>query len=169
MNAKIAAVTVLLLGLLCGGCESLNSLLVVKPTAEVTGVSFGQVSLTSAQLLFDVNVSNPYTVPMPLTNLDYTLASGVETFLSGKAALDGEIPAKSTKSLSLPVTVNYLELLKSLKTIKPGTAIPYKAGVGLSMDAPGFGLMRLPLTREGELSLPTVPGMDVNTIWNMIK
>lgn len=167
MKTTIAVLTVVLF--LCGGCESLDALLINKPTAQITGVSLAEASSTSAQLLFDVDIRNPYTVPLPLTNLDYTLTSGSETFLAGKAKLQRTIPAASKQAVSLPVTVNYLELLKSLKTIKPGTTIPYKAGVGLSFDAPGLGPLTLPLKKEGQLTLPTVSGKDVNTIWNLMK
>ena len=168
-STKLVALTGLLLALICSGCETLQGFNFSKPTAQITGIQFGDASLNSAQLLFDVEINNPYAVSLPLTNLDYNLSSGAETFLKGDAKLQSSIPANSKKTVSLPVNVNYLELFKSLKNIKPGTIIPYKAGVGLSVDTPGLGPMTLPLKKEGNLSLPEVTGTDIMNIWNTVK
>jgi LEA14-like dessication related protein len=166
---KIASISTLTVCLLLVGCQTLQELGFNKPTARINRVQFGEVNLNSAQLLFDVEVENPYAVPLPLTNLDYTLSSGNNSLLAGNAPLQSSIPANSKQIVSLPVTVNYLEMLKSLKDIKPGTTIPYKAGVGLSVDTPVLGLLTLPLKKEGELALPKVSGTDIINIWDTIK
>lgn len=169
MNRRVSIVSALLLCLLVTGCETLDQLGFSKPTARIQGVQFGDVNLNSAQLVFDVEVDNPYPVALPLTNLDYTLASGQTSLLAGNSKLQSSIPAKSKQALSLPVTVNYLEMLKSLQGIKPGTTIPYKAGLNLSVDTKAVGPLTLPLTKEGQLALPKVSGTDVLNIWNTIK
>jgi LEA14-like dessication related protein len=140
-----------------------------KPTARMTGLKFQDVKLNSATLLFDVEVDNPYPVALPLMNLDYGLSSGAEPFLNGSAELQTTVPAKSKKIVSLPTNINYLDMLKALKGIKPGSKIPYKADLGLSVDAPTLGLMRLPLKKEGEIVLPTASDVDVKYLWNIIK
>ena len=151
-------------------CETMNQVLnLQKPTARMTGLKFENVMLDSATLLFDVEVDNPYPVALPLMNLDYGLSSGAEPFLNGNAELQTTVPAKSKKTVSLPVNINYLDMLKALKGIRPGSKIPYKADLGLSVDAPALGLMRLPLKKEGEIVLPTVSDINVKDIWDIIK
>ena len=140
-----------------------------KPTVRMTGLKFQEVKLDSVTLLFDVEVDNPYSVALPLLNLDYVLSSSAEPFLTGSADLQTTVPAKSQKTVSLPAKINYLEMLKALKGIGPGTKIPYKANVGLSVDAPALGVIRLPLKKEGEVTLPTVSDTSMEDIWDVIK
>ena len=152
------------------GCETMNNLLnLQKPTAKMKGLKFENVKMNSATLLFDVEVNNPYSVALPLTNIDYGLSSGTEPLINGEAELQTTIPAKSKKTVSLPANINYLDMLKALKGIRPGSKIPYKADLGLSVDAPALGLIRLPLKKEGEIVLPTASDVSAKDIWNIIK
>ena len=152
------------------GCETMNQVLnLQKPTARMTGLKFQDVKLNSATLLFDVEVDNPYPVALPLMNLDYGLSSGAEPFLTGSADLQTTVPAKSKKTVSLPANINYLDMLRALKGIRPGTKIPYKADLGLSVDTPALGLIKLPLKKEGEVVLPTLSGTNINDLWDFIK
>ena len=162
--------TMVLAAFFLTGCEEVSRLLdLQKPTARIAGLSFEDVKLDSATLLFDIEVDNPYPVALPLTNLDYGLSSGVEPLLTGSAGLQTTVPAKSKKIVSLPASINYLDMLKALKGIRPGSKIPYKADLGLSVDTPALGLLRLPLKKEGQIVLPTASDIDVKAIWDIIK
>ncbi len=159
-----------LLSVFFSGCETIqHALTLTKPSARMTGLKFQNVQLDSATLLFDVEVDNPYSVALPLLNMDYDLSSGAAPFLTGSADLQTTVPAKSKKTVSLPATVDYLEMLKALKGIRPGSTIPYKADVGLSVDAPAVGQIRLPLKKEGEVTLPSVSGSTLQDIWDVIQ
>ena len=161
---------VVLATLFLTSCETIDQALnLQKPTARMTGLKFQDVNMDSATLLFDVEIDNPYPVALPLMSLDYGLSSGTESFLNGNAELQTTVPAKSKKTVSLPANINYLDMLKALKGIRPGSKIPYKADLGLSVDAPALGLMRLPLKKEGQIVLPTVSDVDVRDIWDIIK
>jgi LEA14-like dessication related protein len=152
------------------GCETIQeSLNLRKPTAKLSGLKFEEVKLDSATLVFDVEIENHYPVALPLTNFDYTLSSNSEQFLSGNAKSQTTVPAKSSKIVSLPAKINYMGMLKALKGVRPSSKIPYGAELGLSVDTPALGLIRLPLKKEGELVLPSISGTDINDIWNIIK
>lgn len=142
------------------GCDALQALNLQKPTASLKGVKFDKVTLEAATLVFDVEVDNPYPAALPLTNLDYGLTTGSKSLLSGKAEVAGSIPAKSSKTISLPAKVTYLDLVNAFKGIKPGTSIPYKAQLGLLMDTPATSNLRLPITKEGELAVPSIPDLE---------
>ena len=138
--------------LVFAGCGTMQETLnLKKPTARLMGLKFEDVKLDSAKLLFDVEIDNRYPVALPLTNLQTT------------------VPAKSKKIVALPAEVNYMEILKALKGVRPGAKIPYSAQLGLSVDTPALGVIRLPLKKEGELVLPTVSGTGIDDIWNIIK
>ena len=152
------------------GCETVQETLNIrKPTARLMGLKFEEVKLDLAMLMFDVEIDNHYPVALPLTNFDYTLSSNAEKFLSGSAESQTTVPAKSKQIVSLPAKINYMGMLKALKGIRPGSKIPYGAELGLSVDTPALGLIRLPLKKEGELVLPSISGTDINDIWNIIK
>jgi len=47
--------------------------------------------------------------------------------------------------------------------------IPYRADLGLSVDAPGVGPLRLPLRKEGKLPVPSAPDVEVTEIkWDKL-
>lgn len=161
-----------LLGVALGltGCGSLaNALNLRKPSARIVAVRLENINLRSATLQFDVELENPYSVPLPLVNMDYGLASQERSFLSGDEKLQGSVPARGRKTVSLPATVDYLGLLGVLQDVRPGAVIPYEATLGLSVDAPVLGLLRLPLKKEGSLPVPTVPDVAITEIqWDQI-
>jgi LEA14-like dessication related protein len=143
------------------GCQTMESILTVqKPKASLVGFRFDEISLTQATLLFDVEIENPYPVALPLTNLDYALSTNDNTLLSGKAKLAGLIDAESSKEVALPVTVSYLDIAKAFKDIRPGSQIPYKADLGMSVDTPALGTITLPMTKKGQLDVPTIPKLN---------
>src|SRR5436305_7352612 len=76
------------------GCQMLQSALsqAQKPSARVVGVALSDISVQSATLQFNVEIENPYDVPLPLANVRYSLASGDKPLLTGAANLQGTIP-----------------------------------------------------------------------------
>ena len=73
------------------------------------------VNLTDATMLFDVKVDNPYMMPLPLGNLDYALASQGQQSLTGNADVQGTIPASASKTLPIPIKINYLKLFNAVR------------------------------------------------------
>ncbi len=149
---------------LFAGCDTLQNL--QKPKASLNGVKLGNISLDSANLLFDVEIENPYAVDLPMLNVDYGVTSNASKLFSGKADIAGVVPARSTKMISLPAKVSYIDVFNAFKGVRPGSKIPYQADVGLSVNAPVLGVIRLPLSKTGELDVPAVP--KVNDIEQML-
>lgn len=156
-------VSILVLLVCACGCDMLQ-----KPSAEIAGMKVQNVSLTEATMLFDVKVGNPYSVPLPLGNLDYALSSQGQEFVSGKADVQGTVPANSSKNLGVPVRISFAKLLGAVKGAKPGATIPYKANMGLSVSAPAVGPLRVPMSKEGELNIPT-PGGALDQIRDVLR
>lgn len=143
------------------GCQTLEQALnLQKPTASLAGINFGKIDMESATLIFDVSVDNPYPVAIPLMNIDYGLTTGEDELFSGEADISGSIPAKDSKTLSLPVKITYLQVIKAFKGVRPGSQIPYKAAAGVTLDTPALGKLRIPLNREGQLNVPEIPNIN---------
>jgi LEA14-like dessication related protein len=148
INKYAAVALIALLLTSAAGCTQ-------KPTAAITGMKLQDMSLTDVTMLFDVKVDNPYLVALPLGNLDYALASQGQQFLSGNSLIQGTIPAQGSKTLPVPLKVNFMKLLNAVKGVRPGDSVPYKADLGLSLDVPIMGAMRVPMSKEGNLDIPT--------------
>lgn len=153
------------LALLPAGCAELRRTLGIDtPSAKVVGMNLKDIGVEAATLVFDVEVTNPLAAPLPLANLDYALASGGQGFLSGKAPLDGTVAAGGARTLQLPVQIRYAELVKALSGVRPGTVVPYEAEVGLSVEPPAGGPLRLPLKKEGQVPVPAPPAVEVREV-----
>ena len=144
------------------GCSALDAF--QKPSARITGVKLKDIDISALTLMFDLELKNPYSVPLPLVNLDYGLASKGKSFLTGKAPLQGTVPALGTKTVSLPAKIAFKDLLAVLTDVKLGSVVPYRADLGLSVKPPVGGPLRLPLHKEGELPVPAPPDVKVQEI-----
>ena len=149
----------LLMVTMLSGCSLLEGF--AKPTAEIVGAQIQNLSLTSTTLLFDVEVSNPYSAALPLTNADYALASQGVEFLNGAAELQGAIPAHGSKVVQLPVNVDFMQLLRAVDGVGLGSVVPYDADLGLSVDTPLAGAMRLPLSTSGDVTIPSQEDLTI--------
>lgn len=145
------------------GCQAVQGYLnsMPKPSAEVVGTHLGDLKTDSANLLFDVKITNPYSAALPLVNLDYSLASGGKPFLTGSAPVQGSIPANGSSTISLPANVQFARILSALQGVKLGSVIPYDAALNLSVDAPAVGKLTLPLKKSGQLPIPAIPAVEL--------
>jgi LEA14-like dessication related protein len=140
--------------LLAGGCGDVGALF-ARPDARISKVDVGSVTTRATQLVFDVDVTNPYQAALPLANVDYALSTDGTKFLSGQADLQGSIPADSTRTVQLPIDVPYVEVYQAVRGAMGKSEIRYLAELGLSVDAPVVGRLRLPTSKEGQIKLPT--------------
>lgn len=152
-----------LLSLLLSGCSALDQFTTARPEMTLTNVQFGAIDLQQATLLFDVEIDNPYTVALPLLNLSYTLSSRQNPLFSGTADIQTTIPAQQKKTITLPVSLGYMDVVnafKDLKDVRPGSTIPYEAAVTIAADAPVLGTLRVPIQRNGDLTVPTLQDVE---------
>jgi LEA14-like dessication related protein len=168
---RVGWVMVLALLLLSVGCESLDRLGAEnRPTAKIVGARLAGVNTEAANLVFDVDVSNPYAFPLPLTNLDFSLATQGSPFVSGTAASQGEVPAKGKKRIAIPVSTRFAELFSAAQGVKPGEVVPYTANFNFTAEAPAVGTVSLPVTHRGELPIPTSPEVELKDIrWQALS
>ena len=145
------------------GCSTLDEVIesAPKPGAKILGAGVRNLSLQSLDLVFDLEVSNPYGVSLPLVDLRYTLGSGGRQLISGSIKPSGSVPANGTSVVQLPVRVDLASVVKTLPNVKPGAVVPYDARLNLIVDAPLLGEMNLPLARSGEIPVPAPPQISL--------
>jgi LEA14-like dessication related protein len=142
------------------GCSTLNALVGgQKPDIALSGVQFGEVNLQTATLLFDVEVSNPYDIDLPLLNMEYALKTQQSPLFNGNADIQTTVPAGKTQTVSLPITLSYKDVInafKELKGVRPGSIIPYDATANISTKVPVLGMIKVPVRQTGQLKVPTL-------------
>ena len=168
---KMGVVLVLVLaGLGLSGCAEVGGVLgLTRPTARLEGVRFGDISLRAATLIFDVAVENPYGAALPLTDIDYLVSNEGGKLFEGEAALAGSIPARGSKVLNLPTEIEYGELLRAFRGVRPGTQMPYRAQLGLSVEAPVVGPMRIPINKDGQLYVPNITDVAPSDLSDLVR
>jgi LEA14-like dessication related protein len=155
----------LICGSLVSACQSLEGILATtpKPTARIIGTETKNLSLAKIDLIFNVEVTNPYAVNLPLVDLTYNVASGGTSLLQGNIKPSGAVQAYGTSLIQVPARITFASLLKTLKGVKPGSVVPYKADLTLGVDAPVVGLLTLPLSKSGELPVPAAPEVELSS------
>ena len=163
MRALARLVCASVLAVMLSGCQSVDQLLKTapKPTARVTGTRLQGLTLDKVGLLFDVEVTNPYAVALPLVDLGYTIASGGQRIVEGNVTPTGSIPASGSKTLQVPAAIEFQSLFSALKGVRPGSVVPYTADLNLGVDAPVVGRLNLPIAHRGELPVPAVPDVSL--------
>jgi len=141
------------------GCGSLEDVIesAPKPSARILGASVRDLSLRSLDLVFDIEIANPYGVSLPLMDLTYTIGSGHQQLLTGSLKPSGSVPANSSSVMQLPARLDLGAVTKTLTSVKPGAVVPYYAEINVIVDAPLLGEMSLPLKRKGEIPIPAIP------------
>lgn len=146
------------------GCETSRDIQYDRePAARLEAMRFGSVELDYATLLFDVEIDNPYRVSLPVPRLRYALVSEGRTFLTATVYDNVTVPPNTKKALTLSDEVTYTRLLKALHG-EPGSTIPFKAELTLSLDTPGSGWINLHAEKEGNILLPKSPEINVEGI-----
>jgi len=134
-----------------------------EPAAQLEAMRIEGVELDFATLLFDVEIENPYPVSMSLQRLRYALVSEGHTFLTATVFDNITVPPNTKKMLTLEHEVTYVRLLRALKS-EPGSTIPCKAELTLSLNAPRLGWIDLHAENERNILLPESPEITVEGI-----
>ncbi len=148
------------------GCDTMKQLLEQLPTpsAKITDAKLADLSMSSIKLDVGVDVDNPYSVDLPVANLDYALSSSLaagKSLFSGSLKDIGAIPASGKKNVRVPVEIGFASLLELLPQVKRGSVVPYAADLKVGLDAPGGKRFDLPLRHEGKLPVPDVPKIEL--------
>jgi len=166
MRAKTYVVLAMLLLVVSGGCSGGGG---ARPRAKLAGVHFGELDRAALELVFDVEIKNPYSAGMPLTTMSYRLSSKRIELAAGSAKPNTTIAAGTKEKVSLPVRVHYGEILRTLKDVEPGSKIPYEAELVLSVDTETLGEIEMPLRRKGKVTLPFISGVTYKRILELVE
>src|SRR4051794_5509442 len=99
IRSAYSASVLMTLALLTAGCGSVQ-----RPTASFRTMSIADVSPRGFVMNVDVDVANPNSVALPLTNVDYGVSlAGVRVVDGGKVKPDASIPANGHSTITIPI------------------------------------------------------------------
>ena len=160
MKEKCVLALVVYLALLFGGCSLpfVGELLgtVAKPTVEgvhprITGLDFKGINLA-----FDVDIKNPYSVPIKSPKFKYGLDISNEEFLASEEAIDISLPARNVGTATLPVRLTYTDLWQGYRALRDAEEVPYNLRGSLVLPVLGRNF-ELPLSKSGKFPVLRVP------------
>ncbi|EXC35127.1 Desiccation protectant protein Lea14-like protein [Morus notabilis] len=129
---------------------------VKTPEASLTDMDLKRVSVDSVEYLAKLSVDNPYGHSIPICDIDYTLKSAGSVIASGKIPDPGSLKAKDTTLVEVPVKVPHSLLVTLIKDVGRDWDIDYELLLDLIIDLPLVGNITIPLSRKGEIKLPTL-------------
>ena len=150
-------------GLLCPlilmslACSSVQ-----RPTASLRSAEVGAVNTEGFTVNFDLDVTNPNAVALPLTDADYALSLGGVKVVNDKVNPGGSVPAGGSTGVTIPVRLRFEDLLQAERAIRAGGwDVPYEFDGALGFSGTGglasLGIpTRIPLRYSGTLPLRKV-------------
>ncbi|KAJ0989277.1 hypothetical protein J5N97_007633 [Dioscorea zingiberensis] len=127
-----------------------------KPEANVDDVSLHNASRDAAIFNASLSIHNPYSHDLPICQISYTLKSAGRLVVSGTMEDPGSIEAEKQTKVEVPMKVPYDFLISLVKDVGRDWDVDYELSVGLTVDIPIFGNFTIPLSKNGELKLPTL-------------
>jgi LEA14-like dessication related protein len=135
---------------------------VQKPTASLRSADVGAITAEGFTANFDLDVHNPNSFALPLTNADYGLSLGGVKVVNDTVKPEGSIPAGGSRAVTIPVRLSFQDLLKAEEAIRAGGGdVPYELDGSLGFTGGGgiaaLGIpTKLPLRYSGTLPLRKV-------------
>ncbi|KAJ0590386.1 putative Late embryogenesis abundant protein [Helianthus annuus] len=127
-----------------------------KPEATVTDVDLKGIDLGSVTYNAKVNVSNPYSTPIPIGEIRYVLKSSGSVIATGTVPDPGSLKGNGDTLLDVEIKVPHSVLVSLVKDIAVDWDIDYELQVNLVVDLPLIGDISIPVTSKGEIKLPSL-------------
>ena len=167
MHQPARRLLVALTALLFTGCETLQleSLLSGFQQPEITNVKtrLQGIDFDGVELLFDVDVRNPYSFNVKSPGFDYNFKVKGAEFLQSAANTELNLPAKQTGTVTLPVKVGYLELWNAFQNLRDEQEAPYQLSGNLLFPV-GDKMLKLPLSKSGSFPVLHLPRISIESV-----
>lgn len=153
-----------------GGCAGGMKQNIPRPAMELESVTLSDLSLQSVEFQWNVKVSNPYWVSLPLTRMQYEFLTRDTQILSGNVESPEPIPAGESSTIPVKVRVPFSDLWNRLQNLETGQVIPYTGRVHLTVKPPVLGSLSLSTETRSEFPLPAPPRLKFRRLqWERLS
>ncbi|XAR63020.1 hypothetical protein NMG60_11022804 [Bertholletia excelsa] len=129
---------------------------VPKPEATIDNVDLQGISCDGITYAAKVSVDNPYSHSIPICEISYSLKSADREIASGTIPDPGSLKGKDKTVMDVPVKVAHSVLMSLARDIGADWDIDYQIDLGFAIDLPIVGSYTIPLSRKGEIKLPSL-------------
>jgi len=149
--------------LLLTTCQHLSSVVQEPKVTFLSMVPTG-ININGIQMLCKVQVDNPNSFKIPFPETDWTMFINANQFVKGTVKNNQEIKARGSAIIDIPVSLDYVGIFNSFRSLLGTRQFGYKIGMGIKIPTPLFGEKIWNIEHEGELPLPQAPRLSNPTI-----
>ncbi|MGB0714410.1 MAG: LEA type 2 family protein [Phycisphaerae bacterium] len=121
------------------------------------------IDLDHVEMMFDVSVRNNAVIALPVPKGSYSVAVADKNIIQSVDVPPSNIPPAQTGTVTLPATIQYVDIWKAAKSLSNAGEVPYELAGDIVLELLG---QQFPLTlrHEGELPVMRVPKIS-NIDW----
>lgn len=156
-------IAVLIIGFLAG-CNTLRDLTnVQKPSVRYESVAIQDFSFRDVTLLFDFEVTNPNSFSVSADQYQYEFFINGNEFVTGVRNERLRIDNNSTTTVQVPVSLTFSEVFNTIGSVAGNDSLSYRLSTEVRFDIAGAGRQRVPVSAEGQLPIPRLPRIELNS------
>jgi LEA14-like dessication related protein len=162
MRRSSSYAIIILVSMLISGCALLQEIRkpeIVSVRPKIAGIDFEGINMA-----FDIDVNNPYPLPIRTPRFRYGIAIQGNEFFKGEAESGINLPAVQVGTLTLPVQLSYKNLWQQFQGLSHAREVDYTLSGALLFSALGSSF-ELPLSHNGTFPVlrpPTFSNIRVN-------
>lgn len=126
------------------------------PSIRLDAIKLDKIGLTSADLNFKIHIKNPNALNFITNNLNYNLDVNGKNWVSGLLDQPVQIKKKSAQTVSIPVSLNFLEMGAAVYQLLTGDSkLEYhlSGNAAFKSDLKLLDTFSLPFDKSGKIDL----------------
>jgi LEA14-like dessication related protein len=153
----ITAIIIMVAVFACKTAETAVKTAFQEPVVSLHSVSTSDSNVINAQILCKIEVKNPNHFEIPFPQTDWELFIRDTSYKTGMVNTDGNIKARSTILIDVPIKIDYVEFFKTYKTLIGSKQTSYKTALSVKYSIPEIGEKTWNFNNAGEFPLPLLP------------
>lgn len=146
------------------GCNTLRDLAnVQKPSVRYESVAIQDLSFRDVTLLFDFEITNPNSFGVSADQYQYEFLVNGNEFVTGVRNERLRIDRNSTTTIQVPVSLTFSEVYNTIGSVAGNDSLSYRLATEVQFDIAGVGSQRVPVSAEGQLPIPKLPRVELNS------
>ena len=126
------------------------------PSLSISSLKLKQFSFTGASLELALQLKNPNPISLISNNLNYQLMVEGKEWISGGTQTPQKMQANNTSLITLPVTLNFLQMGQSVYQMVTGNSslnYQFKGTAAIGSDHPLLKTINLPFNESGDFKI----------------
>lgn len=145
-------------------CNTLRDLAdVQKPSVRYSSMSIQDLSFQNVTLLFDFEIENPNSFGVSADQYQYEFFINGQKFITGFQNEKVRIENNSSTTIHVPVSLTFSEVYNTFSSLVRQDSLAYRLATEVQFDIAGVGKQRVPVSAEGNLPIPKLPSIKLNS------